>query len=102
MDYWLERLGITPGMSKAEALEKFLQWKENKRTCERCSGENLVDFCQIRLICREAEMEEGKDDRGVKHRTTNFRKEFSRGVGNLKVKPLRIKAKGTSLDKSGK
>jgi len=101
-DYWRERLGIAPGMSKAEALKTFLEWKENKRTCERCGGEALVDFCPIRLICREADKEVLTDERRTKDRTTNLRKEFSRGVGSLKVKPIRIKAKGASLDKPGK
>jgi len=35
-EYWREKVGISFGMSKEEALEKFRDRKETKRTCLRC------------------------------------------------------------------
>lgn len=53
-DYWRLKLGIEIGMSKRQALEKFLEWQEGKRTCQRCEGEEYFDYCPVRLICKEA------------------------------------------------
>jgi len=55
VSHWQNVLGVTYGMSKEEALEKFREWRERKKTCQRCEGESLVEFCPIRLICMEAE-----------------------------------------------
>ncbi len=53
--YWQEKLGIEFGMTKQEALEKFHQWREKKKTCERCECESYLSYCPVRLICEEAE-----------------------------------------------
>jgi len=71
VQHWQEKLNITFGMTKEEALEKFRAWQENKKTCQNCEGEGLIPFCDIHLICKEAEEEkdersnvEGDGDRG--------------------------------------
>ena len=48
-----EELGIELGMSKEEALEKFLEWQASKKACQRCEGKKYVEFCPYNLICRE-------------------------------------------------
>jgi hypothetical protein len=60
-EYWRKILGIEIGMTKQEAMQKFREWQEANRTCSRCEGENLVDFCPVRLICEEAKREEGME-----------------------------------------
>lgn len=41
-------------MPKEEAFEKFLEWKDSKKTCQRCEGEEYTEFCLLQLICRES------------------------------------------------
>jgi hypothetical protein len=61
---WREELGIKLGMSKEEAFEKFRTWRESKRTCQRCEGEKLAEYCPVNNICKEAdENVRGNDDR---------------------------------------
>ena len=54
---WREKLGIEIGMTKDQALEKFIDWQQNKKTCQRCEGDKYVDYCPIHLICEEAQNE---------------------------------------------
>jgi hypothetical protein len=64
-EYWRSELGIKVGMSKSEAFEKFREWQMKKKTCQRCEGEKLVQFCPIHSICMEAQNErdaEGDDN----------------------------------------
>lgn len=64
---WREKLGIEIGMTKDQALEKFIDWQQNKKTCQRCEGDKYVDYCPIHLICEEAQNErdaKGNDNRG--------------------------------------
>jgi hypothetical protein len=49
------KFGIEFGMSKEQALEKFIDWQQNKKTCQRCEGEKYVQYCPIHLICKEAQ-----------------------------------------------
>lgn len=51
---WRAELAIELGMTKDQALEKFLEWQGTKKTCQRCEGEKYWDYCPIRLICKEA------------------------------------------------
>lgn len=88
-----EKLGIKLGMSKEEALEKFMQWKADKRTCERCEEDKLSQFCDLRSICKEAE------DGAIKDRAVNIGKEPGRSVRHLKVNALRHEAKRVSVGK---
>jgi len=46
-EHWREKLGVKIGMTKEEALEKFLEWQVNKKTCQRCEGEKYIDYCPI-------------------------------------------------------
>jgi hypothetical protein len=55
IDWIRERAGITLGMSKDEALEKFRLWRERMRTCQRCECDKYIDFCPFHLICMEAD-----------------------------------------------
>ena len=55
-EYWREKLGVEVGMSKEEALECFREWRLNKKTCERCEGEEYVSFCPVHVICRESDV----------------------------------------------
>jgi hypothetical protein len=64
---WQDEIGITFGMAKDEALEKFREWQLKKKTCQRCEGDKYVQFCLIHLICEEAQNErdaKGNDNRG--------------------------------------
>jgi len=54
-EHWREKLGIKIGMTKEEALECFMEWRTDKKTCERCDGTEYVSFCPVHLICEEAE-----------------------------------------------
>jgi hypothetical protein len=58
MNHWRERLGIEVGMSREEALGNFREWRETKKTCQRCGGDKYVDYCPIHLVCQESELEE--------------------------------------------
>jgi hypothetical protein len=67
LENWRERLGFEIGMPKEEAFEKFREWRSTKKTCQRCEGETYIDFCEIHLICEEADRvgyAEGNDNRG--------------------------------------
>jgi hypothetical protein len=59
---WRDELGVTPSMSKEEVLNKFREWRESKKTCQRCEEKNLSVFCPVRLICEEADREEPEKD----------------------------------------
>jgi len=54
LDDYREDLGIKAGMSKEEAFEKFREWQQTKKTCQRCEGEKYKDCCPVHLICEEA------------------------------------------------
>ena len=62
--YWRDKLGIHIGMTKAQALDKFISWRENKRTCLRCEGEKYIEFCPVHLICEEANNADWNDNGG--------------------------------------
>ena len=53
-----EELGIKFGMSKQDALERFREWRDSKKTCERCEGSQYKIYCPYALICEEAGKEE--------------------------------------------
>ncbi len=53
--HWQEKLNIHFGMSKDEALNQFVEWRTEKKTCQRCEGDKLTEFCSIHLICQEAD-----------------------------------------------
>jgi hypothetical protein len=59
---WREELEVTPSMSKEEVLNKFREWRESKKTCQRCEEKNLSVFCPVRLICEEADRKEPEKD----------------------------------------
>jgi hypothetical protein len=64
IEQWKEKLGIEPGMSKEQALQKFLEWQSDKKTCQRCVGEQYVSYCPIYLVCKEAMDYEQRDVEG--------------------------------------
>lgn len=55
-------LGIEIGMSKEQALEKFMEWREKEKTCQRCEGDKYVCFCPIHLICEEANLKDEREE----------------------------------------
>ena len=59
---WREELGVTPSMSKEEALGRFREWRESKKTCQRCEEKDLSGFCPLYLICEEADRKEMEGD----------------------------------------
>jgi len=72
INHWQGKLDIHFGMSKEEAFEKFRGWREKKKTCQRCEGEKLIEFCPIHLICKEADNvrdAERNDNRGRTFKT---------------------------------
>lgn len=54
-EHWRDRLEIQVGMSKATALERLVEWRTTKKTCQRCEGEKYFDNCPMRLIREEAD-----------------------------------------------
>ena len=58
VSYWREKLGVNIGMTRADALEKFLEWRSGKKTCLRCNETDLSPYCPLNLICQEAEKRE--------------------------------------------
>jgi hypothetical protein len=65
--HWQERLNIPFGLTKEEALGRVRDWREAKETCQRCEEKDYNQFCDINLICKEAEKdEEKKDGRDIK------------------------------------
>ena len=67
-------------------------------TVTGCSKWGGKDFASV---CDECVKEVQNSDGGVvKVGPVDFGKKFGRGVENLKVKPLRVKAKRSSLGKS--
>jgi len=81
---WRDRLGILPGMSRHEALEKFRAWREDKATCRRCEEKDYTKFCPVATVCRQANEEEvsenGRSAIVGKEPTGNIRAEES-GLG---------------------
>lgn len=59
---WREELWVTPAMSKEEALYRFREWRESKKTCQRCEEKDLPGFCPLHLICEEADRKESEGD----------------------------------------
>ena len=67
-------------------------------TVTDCSKRQGKDFVSV---CDECVKEVQNSDGGVvKVRPVDFGKKFGRSVGNLKVKPIRVEAKRSSLGKS--
>ena len=67
IENWQDKLNISFGMSKEEALENFRIWRETKKTCQRCEFDKYVQFCPIHLICEDANNERDakrNDNRG--------------------------------------
>ena len=67
IDSWRRITGILPGDTKERALEKFRLFREQSRTCERCSEDDSIQlFCDGRLICMgiEERMEIEDESRG--------------------------------------
>jgi len=52
---WREKMGIQVGMSKDEAVDRFIEWRASKKTCERCEGDKYIEYCPVHLICKEAD-----------------------------------------------
>lgn len=71
---WREEFGIEIAITEREALERFLEWREPKRTCERCIAEGdkqYREFCRVHFVCNQADkLEEEKE---------NGRENFNRG-----------------------
>ncbi len=80
-EHWQKELNIYFGMSKQQALENFRAWRENKKTCQRCEGEQYAEYCPIHEICEEGD----KDERPI---TGNV--DRSRNVEAVKYKGFRI------------
>ena len=57
LNYWRNELGIEIGMSKDVALEKFREWQQKKKTCQRCEADQYIELCPIQNICKEANHE---------------------------------------------
>jgi len=57
-------MGIEVGMTKDQALECFREWRDSKKTCERCNGTEYVSFCPVHLICEEADTAQEAEVRG--------------------------------------
>ena len=73
-----QRLGINSGMTKEEALQKFSQWKSDKRTCARCEeggGNQYWDYCPYRRICEEAERTDKEVTVEIVNHTNQYLKE---------------------------
>lgn len=62
VDKWRQESGVTPGMSKEEALGRFREWRATKKTCERCEEKGLSKFCPLHLVCEEADRKESEED----------------------------------------
>ena len=77
--HWQERLSISIGMTIQEAIEKFLAWQENKKTCERCGGVEYFNYCPVRLVCKEASALIEKEEVMIEHGNGE---EFSGEVDN--------------------
>jgi len=94
---WREGLGIIIGMTKEEALNKFIEWQGKKKTCQRCQEElyQYRIFCQIRSVCEEAENGKSKD------RPIIFREKSGHSIRNIEIESLRTAPKRASLDKPG-
>jgi len=56
--HWKEEFGTETGMPKEEAFEKFLEWKDSKKTCTRCEEKQYTRYCPVHLICKQADEEE--------------------------------------------
>lgn len=78
---WQMELEVHYGMDREEALEKFRVWREKKKTCLRCECEKYVEYCEIHLICEEANKDE---------RPTSGDVDRGRNVEAIKHKALRI------------
>jgi hypothetical protein len=57
-------MGIEVGMTKEQAWECFREWRDSKKTCERCNGTEYVSFCPVHLICEEADTAQEAEVRG--------------------------------------
>jgi len=94
-EYWRKKLNIIPGMSKQEALEKFLDWQKDKKTCIRCEENEYKykDFCDLYLICKEVE-------NGIPNgQLSNHGEKSCRGSWGIQTNTFKITPKRLSVDK---
>jgi len=101
-NYWREILGIEFGITKQEALDRFVTWRTTKKTCQRCEGEKLVEFCEMRIVCKEADdvrNAEGDDNRsrvGKVDESKTVRTELSSERKRIAVRQIVREEKGLS------
>jgi hypothetical protein len=84
-----ERTGISIGMSREEALERFSAWQEKIKTCGRCLPDfEYSEFCPFIFICKEIQAAEE-----VRENVTTIRRDDNRSRvdEDFRVEPQRIK-----------
>jgi len=101
-EHWREKLGIELGMSRTEALDKFLEWKDKQHTCDRCEeGKHYQRECPIVGPCTQAKErrveDEGNGDLEVG--ATDLGEGTGQGVKNFPGKSCRVSAERVSLVK---
>jgi hypothetical protein len=57
VQHWQEKLGIYPGIGREQALEKFREWRDSMKTCERCEDKELTKFCPVYSLCIQSNEE---------------------------------------------
>lgn len=91
VEYLGQRLGIQVGDTKEQAIERFLEWRDSKKTCERCLSNNKKygDDCPICLICKQADEEvsesEGKDGGALQDQPVDQRREPGQEFGGVQA-----------------
>jgi hypothetical protein len=62
-----EKLGIESGDTLDRVKEKFRDWRDSKRTCERCLEDeySLMKYCPYSKICLETPDERKEEENGA-------------------------------------
>jgi len=66
ISFWRSVTGITPGMSREDALNLFIRFRDNP-TCDRCAeNKKIKGYCEGRFICEQADaltrVKEGEEE----------------------------------------
>ena len=91
--YWQTKLKVGIGDSPEKVKEALASFRETSKTCDRYMEKDLTQYCTMSKICKE----EKEDDRS-QNRVFDIGKKHGRSIGNLKVKPLRVTKKRSTLD----
>ena len=55
--YWKEKIGIVPDDTREDVFEKLRDFREVCPTCIRCDGDEYMEFCSMKSVCKQSNEE---------------------------------------------